>query len=281
MENASKALLLAGGLLITLIIISMLVLVTNSLISYQSENSGLSEIDILTAFNNEYESYNREDVRGNELYTLASKVIDYNRRKTASVLKDTDIGDTIGYKPMTLKIDFKKQNKKFSKDVDKNSLIKDSTYVESENTHGLAKLVDEIYELEMAYPTDALYKLATKIDQIFININDYTDQQQQRAAKITAINNFNTCYGSKIFDISNNKDTTINTYWKIIKGSNTFDTKTATGKVISKNRTATVDVYKYYEYVQFKRGIFKCTKMKKDDTGRINELNFEFTGNFK
>lgn len=83
MENASKALLLAGSVLISLIIISMLVLMINSLTSYQ-QTSSLSDVaDQLTEFNKQFDSLNRDDVRGNDLFSLANKVIDYNRRQTA------------------------------------------------------------------------------------------------------------------------------------------------------------------------------------------------------
>ncbi len=48
-----------------------------------------------------------------------------------------------------------------------------------------------------------------------------------------------------------------------------------------KGSTIREDIYKYYEYIQFKRAYFKCTGTKYNtQTGRITELNFEFTGKF-
>ena len=40
------------------------------------------------------------------------------------------------------------------------------------------------------------------------------------------------------------------------------------------------DIFRYYEYMQFKKGKFKCTGVTYDDinTGRINGLSFKFTG---
>jgi len=36
----------------------------------------------------------------------------------------------------------------------------------------------------------------------------------------------------------------------------------------------------YYEYMQFKRGIFKCTNVGYDETtGRVKKIDFIFTGN--
>lgn len=35
----------------------------------------------------------------------------------------------------------------------------------------------------------------------------------------------------------------------------------------------------YYEYMQFKRGVFKCTNLEYDNnTGRVTKIDFEFTG---
>ena len=39
------------------------------------------------------------------------------------------------------------------------------------------------------------------------------------------------------------------------------------------------DVYKYYEYIQFKRTYFDCTNIKYSDVGRITEMNFKGNGN--
>ena len=39
------------------------------------------------------------------------------------------------------------------------------------------------------------------------------------------------------------------------------------------------EIEKYYEYYQFKKGIFKCDSIKyNDDTNRVDTITFEFTG---
>ena len=39
-------------------------------------------------------------------------------------------------------------------------------------------------------------------------------------------------------------------------------------------------LYMYYEYIQFKKATFKCVDVKYDTaTGRVQEMDFEFTGN--
>ena len=45
----------------------------------------------------------------------------------------------------------------------------------------------------------------------------------------------------------------------------------------------TASIYQYYEYAQFKKGIFECTSIEYDDdvTGRVKTINFNFTGKIK
>ena len=82
MENASKALIIAGSVLIALLIIGALVLMFSNLTSYQKTNTETAREAQIVEFNNQYENYNRQDVRGSELYSLLNKVIDYNRRES-------------------------------------------------------------------------------------------------------------------------------------------------------------------------------------------------------
>ena len=82
MENASKALIMAGSVLIALIIISCLVLMINNLSTYQGLQTQSEEVAQIEKFNNQYIIYNRDDVRGSDLYSLMNKVIDYNIRQS-------------------------------------------------------------------------------------------------------------------------------------------------------------------------------------------------------
>ena len=80
MENASKALIMAGSVLIALLVVGALVLMFSNLTSYQNSNEKATKDEQITKFNQEYSTYNRKDVRGNELYSLINRVVDYNRR---------------------------------------------------------------------------------------------------------------------------------------------------------------------------------------------------------
>lgn len=78
MENASKALLMAGGILIALLVIGALLLMFNQLSSYQKTNSDVEKQSQLVEFNNQFIQYTHSNIQGYELLTLINKVIDYN-----------------------------------------------------------------------------------------------------------------------------------------------------------------------------------------------------------
>ena len=81
MENASKALLLAAGVLVGLILITMMIYGYGQISDYYRAKEESKESEQLADFNKEYIPYNRENVRGSDLLTLINKIIDYNEVK--------------------------------------------------------------------------------------------------------------------------------------------------------------------------------------------------------
>lgn len=74
MENATKALVMAGSILIALLIIGALLLMFNNLSSYQNTNQQNIKDAQIVEFNNQFTTYIRDDVKGNELYSLLNSV---------------------------------------------------------------------------------------------------------------------------------------------------------------------------------------------------------------
>lgn len=136
MENATKALVMAGSILIALLIIGALLLMFNNLSSYQNTNQQNIKDAQIVEFNNQFTTYIRDDVRGNELYSLLNSVIDYNRRKT---IEGDEGAIQIGYQPMEVKFSLKSPNgkdrKEFSIDGN-NRIFKSNDYIvnKSDNT---------------------------------------------------------------------------------------------------------------------------------------------------
>ena len=59
MENATKALVMAGGILITILIIGALYLMFSNLAEYQNSKDDLNKASQIAEFNNQFEPYNK------------------------------------------------------------------------------------------------------------------------------------------------------------------------------------------------------------------------------
>lgn len=80
MENASKALMIAGGVLIALMIITLLVYMFTSMSDVFKSEDEIKRIEELEAYNKEYESYNRKLLRGADIISLMNKAISSNKK---------------------------------------------------------------------------------------------------------------------------------------------------------------------------------------------------------
>ena len=108
MENATKALLMAAGILIAIIILSLAIAVYGRISGfYQTKQRNISE-EQLAAFNTEYSVYDRDDVSGFELVSLINKAIDFNQNKVygASNTKEGNEGEQLGdgFEEMSIKV---------------------------------------------------------------------------------------------------------------------------------------------------------------------------------
>ena len=80
MENASKALIIAGEILIALLIITVIVWGYGNIRDLQNQSKTDEEIEQLAVFNKEYESYNKKLIRGVEVISLMNKAINNNAK---------------------------------------------------------------------------------------------------------------------------------------------------------------------------------------------------------
>ena len=79
MENASKALLIAGGILIALIIIAMFIMMFNKITNLTNEHEEQIKIEQLAAFNAQFEAYNKKAMYGTDVISLINKVAENNK----------------------------------------------------------------------------------------------------------------------------------------------------------------------------------------------------------
>ena len=78
MENASKALLIAGGILLTMLVVSLLVLMKGNLNKIANAEDDKKAAEQLTAFNASYEAYNKKLLNGTDIITIVNKAIENN-----------------------------------------------------------------------------------------------------------------------------------------------------------------------------------------------------------
>ncbi len=82
MENASKALIMAGGILIAILLISALLLMINQVGDYQTAQSTITKNSQLAKFNMDFERYlDDKGISGADIVTLANKIVDYNQKE--------------------------------------------------------------------------------------------------------------------------------------------------------------------------------------------------------
>ena len=81
MENASKALIMAGSVLIAIMIIGAFFMMYNQLTSTKREEQKALKIEQVVKFNATFESYNKKKEYGADLVSLANKITDYNSRQ--------------------------------------------------------------------------------------------------------------------------------------------------------------------------------------------------------
>lgn len=103
MENASKALIMAGGVLLALLIITLCVYLYSSMTSLADTQDKKQAEKQLFAFNSEYEAYNKNRMYGTDVITVVNKAINHNRNMDAKEVEDTYYINVV----ITTKTDFK------------------------------------------------------------------------------------------------------------------------------------------------------------------------------
>lgn len=102
MENASKALLIAGGVLIALIILTSFIVMYGRIANLQEEQEEQIKLEQIAEFNAKYEAYNKRIMYGADVITLMNKVQDNNAKSSTddykislvvTLLDDTEVSD--------------------------------------------------------------------------------------------------------------------------------------------------------------------------------------------
>ena len=274
MENASKALLMAGGVLLVMLVIGLLLLAWGKFSEFYSKEDDLAEIKDIAEFNLQFTNYDRNDVHGYELISLANRVADYNFRYS----NDEAARNNEGYSPITLIINMptKLVNEKIAYGVSAR-LFTATQYSTSSINSGFITILNNLDDLEKKYGKQNLQNLGKSIQSIFLEEGNWTGELYTEEYKVNlkkeAIKKFNsivsykyasgdcitTIYNIKSCDYTNTRS--ISTQYQAIQ--NNFKDK----------------AYMYYEYTQFKKAKFKSESRDityDQTTGRIKQMVFDF-----
>lgn len=249
MENVTKALLIAAGILFAVLILSLLAMFGGQLSGYYAEQHNSKIIEQDAKFNAQFENYNGQTIRGNEIISIMNKVVNYN----------TSIADMEKYDKVILSIDLKGyQNRandnfkysdsdtsifqgKMSANILKNTATSDVNIRDVANIS--ADLINELASAGISNISDAqLQALSADIQNIAIDSNAVQSLQITRNQKLQNI-------------LGKNKANSLN---------------------VSQMNTLVNVTKKYYQYTQFKRAMFKCTGVQHNTSqnGRVIGMTF-------
>ena len=174
MENASKALTMAGGILIALLVLGALLLMFNQVSDYKKTETVSEEAAQLAQFNEQFTQYERNNLAGVDLISLINKVVDYNK-------KNTGVGEIDYSKKIELYVNMKPAGKKSfaEKYAIENVCFKENNYTFNETTtvssSKFFSAISDMRSLEETYGRDTMSKLVSYIS----NLESASNKQEE------------------------------------------------------------------------------------------------------
>lgn len=96
MENATKALTMAGSVLIAIMVIALIYMLVNKISETEEQDEMQLKAEQTAEFNKEFESYEKKLMRGTELITVINKAINNNNRyDNSEKVNDIDVQFTL------------------------------------------------------------------------------------------------------------------------------------------------------------------------------------------
>lgn len=274
MENITKALLMAAGMLLAVLILSLLVMAYNKLSGYYEQSQELLTAEQLDKFNKQFQNYaGRKDIRGNELISLMNKIIDYNASESYQV--------GTNYEPIKVKITiggndvinaFKYETSDFGNEFIKpviqntvdgiNNQANDQDLIAITDTPDKARGIANGVGITNLTDTQ-LQKLTMEISNILIDETSI-DNSSNEYRRLRAISLRNILK----LDIGTNASNSIRLNDK------NYTTISGGEKIEAIKQIVSI----YYQYTQFKRAYFSCPESGityNSQTGRVVGMEFE------
>ena len=232
---------------------------------------------------------------GYEIISLANKVIDYNERYSAEGTNDDE------YDPITLTVSsgnsgwdllgYGSISVYIATDADSSpianytvsgelKLFKLSSYSVNGNTRGQLTDIFSITDyVSTEYGSeDAAVNIAKSLSSIILSKDQLDYNLNSKSINMSYADSYRVALG----DYNSLTETDGTKYWYGTGSEENYDYSDTVYAAYKKMVNAILEddnILKYYEYYQFKKGIFECTNIEYDDTyGRVSLIEFEFTG---
>lgn len=239
MENATKALLIAAGFFLAVMLITMLVMFGGEIASYFTEKHEAAVLQQLVEFNDKFINYNGQTIRGNELISVMNRVIDYNNYQS----------EMVGYERIIITVDLKGHQNEFKYKNESGSNLMFLGNINNSTNDDAIKQISELsgnltsgHVAGIPGLTEAkLQLMSSKIEHIVDDAyaEDREAYETYRNQILTKILRYDP--NQKLVDIN--------------------DIKQAT--------------YLYYQLTKFKSAMFDCTNVSFNEVnGRVNRMNF-------
>lgn len=268
MENITKALLIAAGVLIAIILLTTLVIGYNQISKYYQEQSDAKDLSQIIETAKKFINYEGRTIRGNEMLSVINLVADYNDWvENNSSEGYSKINFFIYMKDVTDFSDFHIiddnedasigrlylfPNKLNGKSITKSELEVFSSrinYLLNDNTNGLRSLYGngKLIRSDSIITEKTLQVLSSNVHNIksWLDSTSHTEAENKRFATL-----LNSILKSNL----------------PADGSSSFPTN----DLIKLEKIAA----QYYEITQFKRAYFDCVTVKQNVSGSVTQMEF-------
>lgn len=292
MENATKALIIAGSVLLSIIVLSIFMLMVNSLTDYQQAQNQMGQTQDVISFNNQFQGYMRDNISGSDVLSVINKVTYYNRTKASDAVDNSGTGDEYIYEPIILIIDMgdetkrkllsmdgtnlkiwtesgltfdKKDNMDKKFEIINNLLNKTEMPKTPETWDAGGGIMEEKYKNRKIYYTEGILKGLMdnygSSNSIFEEVaTDSSDPNKSKKEKNKRFKEFNRIVGTVYFPLVYSNGNPIiedqyDNWWRTYFKDGASATSSIEG--VSGRKTIKEVLAYYYEYAQFQRGKFK------------------------
>lgn len=274
MENVTKALLMAAGFLVAVIILSLLVMGYSQISRYYQEQSNTIDAEQMAEMTKKFTNYDGREIRGNEMLSVINMVVDYN-----NWVKENS---NQGYKELVLNISFKNVQ----------SYNSTTKYDEFHIIDGIDYLIPRNLQNNCITnkPNDKLKIFSTRASDL-VNSLSQNSLITNNSVKVEGTLQTLSANVHNINDWLNKTDNTNNDNSKmaslldsILKTNLNSDNPDDVKRNLNNAKNNIQDIRniaaKYYEIMQFKRAYFKCegdngnTGVELDNNGKVKTMNF-------